>query len=270
MMHGSLRIKSRLKRIVRNTAWNKYMKLISLSSFSSLAIVFALMSVAGTSASAQLYKWTDANGKVHYSDSVPPEANDAARKEIRPDGTVRKNIDRAPTAEERRMAAEKAEYEKKARAVTDERERKDKALLATYANLGDFDRVRDRALAAMDSEVEAFTKQAASATARRAELQKDIDAAGKKGPSVKLANEVADVEKQLNEAQTLSTKRAADRVTMANTYASERVRLAGLIQEQAAANAAANPAAKTTAVNAATSNAATANAAAPTKAVKKP
>ena len=118
---------------------------------SLLAAVCAAFA-AGQSA-AQLYKWTDANGKTHYSDTVPPDSVDRARKEMRTDGVVKNSMERAMTPEEKRQAGLKAAEDEKTRIAQGERERKDKALLATYPDLKDFDRVRDRNLAAIDDEI---------------------------------------------------------------------------------------------------------------------
>ncbi|MEO7253081.1 MAG: DUF4124 domain-containing protein [Casimicrobium sp.] len=114
----------------------------------------ALAIAAGISghSHAQLYKWVDENGKVQYSDTVPPNAVDRARKELRNDGTIKRETQRAASAEERRLAALKAVEDAKLKLVQDERDRKDKALLSTYTDLADFDRVRNRALAIMDAE----------------------------------------------------------------------------------------------------------------------
>ena len=130
------------------------MKSMSERRHKSLAVTCALivaMGVAGHS-QAQLYKWTDENGKVQYTDTMPPSAIDRARKELRSDGTVKQETQRAATAEERRLAALKAVEDAKLKIIQDERDRKDKALLATYSDLADFDRVRGRALALMDTE----------------------------------------------------------------------------------------------------------------------
>jgi hypothetical protein len=120
----------------------------------SLAVACALAIASGVTghSQAQLYKWVDENGKVQYSDTVPPAAVDRARKELRTDGIVKQETQRAATAEERRLAALKAVEDAKLKVIQDERDRKDKALLATYTDLPDFDRVRDRALAMMDAE----------------------------------------------------------------------------------------------------------------------
>ncbi len=39
--------------------------------------MFVVLSLFSLTAQAELHKWVDADGKVHYSDTVPPEANKA-------------------------------------------------------------------------------------------------------------------------------------------------------------------------------------------------
>ena len=113
--------------------------------------------LAGVTAShAQLYKWVDENGKVQYTDTIPPASTDRARKELRSDGTIKQSTERAATAEEKRLAALKAVEDTKLKLVQDERDRKDKALLNTYSSLADFDRVRDRALGAIATDIRAL------------------------------------------------------------------------------------------------------------------
>ena len=131
----------------------------SLAVTCALAVVFVTAAGVASHSQAQLYKWVDENGKVQYSDTVPPAAVDRARKELRTDGTVKRETERATTAEERRLAAMKAVEDGKLKVIQDERDRKDKALLMTYPNLQDFDRVRDRALAAMDAEYETLLQR---------------------------------------------------------------------------------------------------------------
>ena len=137
------------------------MKSMSKRRHRSLAVACALtlgVGVAGHS-QAQLYKWVDENGKVQYSDTVPPAAVDRARKELRSDGTVKADTQRAATAEERRLAGLKAVEDAKLKVIQAERDRKDKALMSSYTDLSDFDRVRDRALATMDAEYIAMTSR---------------------------------------------------------------------------------------------------------------
>jgi Domain of unknown function (DUF4124) len=129
---------------------------------------------------AQLYKWVDENGKTQYSDTIPPTSTDRARKELRADGTVKSSTERAATAEEKRLAAIKAVDDAKLKLLHDERDRKDKALLLTYSNLADFDRVRDRALAALTNDIRNLSE-------RESVLQQTINANGVVPPSALIA-----------------------------------------------------------------------------------
>lgn len=119
-----------------------------------LVVSCALLGALGAATGhAQLYKWVDENGKTQYTDTIPPASTDRARKELRADGTVKQSTDRAATAEEKRLAALKSVEDAKLKLVQDERDRKDKALLSTYASLADFDRVRDRALGSVSADI---------------------------------------------------------------------------------------------------------------------
>ncbi len=74
-----------------------------------LVIAFAAGLLAAGLAAAQdqakpkkLYRWVDKEGKVQFSDTLPPEAVDSARTEISADsGVTTANVERAMTAEER-------------------------------------------------------------------------------------------------------------------------------------------------------------------------
>lgn len=209
------------------------------SSSSILAFAFAsVLACASSGALAQLYKWTDENGKVHYSDTIPPSATDRARKEMRNDGTVKKQVERALTPEERRAAAAKAAEEEKERIAREERERKDRALLSTYTSLADFDRVRDRSLNLADGELAALKKQEASEVAQRDALQKQADAA-KKGPPPKLKADLEAAERDLAVVRDLLARKTKDRAALAANYTTERARLADLIAADLAAREAA-------------------------------
>lgn len=228
---------------------------------------------------AQLYKWTDENGKVQYSDTVPPTANDRARKELRSDGTIKRETERALTAEEKRLAAVRAAEEAKAKEVQAERERKDKALLATYTDLKDFERVRDRALATLDNEIRALTERETYlgkvlATPEGQPLPPEMAPMVMIGPSAgqtpdknaptagPAAKPVApakpsapktytarliEAKAELPRVTDTLTRKRRDRGDLAALYASERVRLANLfdaerVKQEAAKTASANAA----------------------------
>ena len=80
----------------------------------SLAVLAALLAAGVADAQQKpkkLYRWVDKDGKVQFSDALPPEAVDQARTEINAQsGMATASVDRALTAEER-IAKEKADSE---------------------------------------------------------------------------------------------------------------------------------------------------------------
>src|SRR5688572_13272381 len=92
--------------------------------FLSLAVIAALLAAGPADAqkrapAKKLYRWIDKDGKVQFSDSLPPEAIDQARTELNNAGRVVADVDRAMTAEER-AAAEQAAREAAERAAAEE------------------------------------------------------------------------------------------------------------------------------------------------------
>ena len=74
--------------------------------FLSLAVIAAVLAASASAAekteSKKLYRWMDRDGKVQFSDTLPPEAVDQARTEINAaSGMTTSSVERALTAEER-------------------------------------------------------------------------------------------------------------------------------------------------------------------------
>jgi hypothetical protein len=69
-----------------------------------ILIIIALMSLPAMS--QKLYRWVDKDGNVHYSDQVPPEAEDQARDQLNESGMVVDSIDKAAAPEQAEAASE--------------------------------------------------------------------------------------------------------------------------------------------------------------------
>lgn len=113
----------------------------SNTAFNCLLIL--LLAAAAIPAQAKMYKWVDAQGKVHYTDTLPPNAAAQGNAELSKTGNV---VKKTESAEERRkrLAAEAEAAERKK--LADEQARHDRALLATYTSEKEIDLARDRAL----------------------------------------------------------------------------------------------------------------------------
>ena len=219
-----------------------------------LVVTCALFGALGMSAShAQLYKWVDENGKTQYTDTIPPASTDRARKELRSDGTVKTSTERAATAEEKRLAALKAAADAKIKAVQEERDRKDKALLNTYTSLADYDRVRDRALGAVANDIRmlqereivinkiiasngSYVPPVAAVVVAPAPVAPPVagkPAAPVKPPVVKTAGTLLlEAKSELPRAKDAIIAKRRDLEDLTALYAKDRVRLSGLIDAE--------------------------------------
>ncbi|NTV11347.1 MAG: FliJ family protein [Zoogloea sp.] len=105
-------------------------------------------------AMAAIYCCRDAGGHQICGDILPPQCYNQAYKEIGPQGTIRRQVEAplSPEQRARRDADERAVREAQARVRADQR--RDQALLETYASLADLDARRDRALAGVNSELQ--------------------------------------------------------------------------------------------------------------------
>lgn len=119
----------------------------------SIAAVLALL--AAPADAQRLYRWVDADGKVHYTDTLPPEAVDKAREELNRSGMTVNRVDRALTPEERAAAeAEAAERQREADALA-EREKMDAVLLGSYQSEADLKRAYGERFDLLDQSLEA-------------------------------------------------------------------------------------------------------------------
>ncbi len=108
--------------------------------------------------SAKLYKWVDEDGKVHYSDKVPPEYNDKARQELNQAGVVKDSVDRALTPEEKKQKAEelarqKAEAQKQAELKKQQQAERNK-LIKSYSSADQITRLKRERIDALERNIE--------------------------------------------------------------------------------------------------------------------
>ena len=108
--------------------------------FSVLAV--ALLLSAGA-AHAQMYRWVDGNGRVHYSDTAPTTYRKSGGAELSKQGNI---IRRTQSEAERRAEAERQAEQKRIQAEQGKQAQLDRALTQTYTTEAEIDLARDRAL----------------------------------------------------------------------------------------------------------------------------
>jgi hypothetical protein len=101
----------------------------------SLAVLAALLAAGAADAqekSKKLYRWVDRDGKVQFSDTLPPEAIDQARTEMSDSGRVVADVDRALTEEERAAAAIAAAEAARREAEAEQTRKSEEAMLSSF------------------------------------------------------------------------------------------------------------------------------------------
>lgn len=168
-----------------------------------LITVFSLVCTLASleSAHAALYRWVDANGRVHYSDTLPPTYQKSGAAELNKQGLV---IKRTQSEAERRAGAEaRAEAERKKREA-DEQTRLDRALASTYTTEAEIDLARDRALEYHQLAIHSAEMRAKAVDANLKGLDERIERIRKAGKPVS-----ANLQSQLgaSEKESLELKR---------------------------------------------------------------
>jgi chromosome segregation ATPase len=107
---------------------------------------------------AKLYKWVDEDGKVHYSDKVPPEYNDQARQELNKTGVIKDSVERALTPEEKKQKAEELARQQREAERLEALKKKQQAernkLLKSYSNADQITRLKRERIDALERNIE--------------------------------------------------------------------------------------------------------------------
>ncbi len=164
--------------------------------FSAALLATLALAISPAQAQTKLYKWVDANGKVHYTDKIPTEAAGRASEELNKQGTVIRRNDAALTPEQREQAEQERKRRIEEEAAAREQKRKDLALLNTYSNERDIDEARARALRQNEEAVKEAERKLADAQKRQDKLKADAEFYQKKPMPAQLKQDM-----QINELE---------------------------------------------------------------------
>ena len=173
-------------------------------------LIAAVVLLGGATAAADpnssgqlLYRWVDADGQVHFSDRVPPEAVQRQYSEVDGRGRTRKLVEREKTAEEAAAAARNAR-------LAEQQAKHDRYLLQTYARPDDLQLARSAQLQFLEQRSVAARKALADNQAILIDLRSRSAAAATEGPAAaaKLQQQIESFE--ISGEQTADTLRKLD------------------------------------------------------------
>lgn len=138
----------------------------------ALLLCALLAAAVADNAHGALYKWTDDHGVVHYSDKLPADAVNRANAQLSRQGItlhkteqVRAVARNLPKSESEAQKLREAERE---RVIA---ERRDRALVESYANESEIDLAKSRALATIEGQVQSAHAYIAQISKRRKDLE---------------------------------------------------------------------------------------------------
>lgn len=137
---------------------------------------FILAACVASNAMAQsIYTCTDAKGRKITSDRPVADCMDRSQQELTPQGTVKRVMGPALTAQERAALEEKDKVAMEWRLQAQEEKRRNRAILARYPNQASHDMQRGQALAQIDEIVKAAGKRSVELGEQRVGINADFE-----------------------------------------------------------------------------------------------
>jgi chromosome segregation ATPase len=147
----------------------------------------------------RMYKWVDANGQVHYSNQLPPDAAQREREVINEQGRTLK-VYQAPLSPEEKVEAKRlAELDARKKELAEKRANHDRSLLATYSNIKDMYKARDGKISAIESLIQLTNSRISSTQIRQQRLTEEAanyERSGKQLPA-SLLSQISNLRNQV-------------------------------------------------------------------------
>ncbi len=173
---------------------------INITAISLCMILFAIMPLSATG--GKLYRWIGDDGKVHYSDRVPPDQARKERSELDERGI---EIDRVEAAKTREQIAREKEL-KRLRAeqqrLIDQQKAADRVLLRTFRSEDDIKMARDGKLAAIDVHIQVVRSNIKRLKRNLERMQKNAADRERQGKDIskRYLEDMANIRQQIKDA----------------------------------------------------------------------
>ncbi len=212
---------------------------------SALMLLPAVLPVTAVAQGRITYCCSGNGGKQICSDVLPQECYGKAYREINARGMTIRQV-AAPLTPEQRAAKEAEDKKAKEEEVKRlEQDRKNRALLATYATEQDIDYARDRAIADVRKAIKESQDKQAELAKRKQKLDAEAEFYKKKTPPPELQSQMRDNDREMKAQQAAIDGRQKDIEALKVRYEEEKLRYRELTKKGAPATgeaAAASPA----------------------------
>ena len=205
----------------------------------SAVALFATGLVAGAASAAGLYKWTDDQGEVHYSDKAPPEMPTKGASMLDKQGRQVKKIDPPLSPEQIKAKADDDEHQRTLAKARDDQARKDKALMQSYTSETEIDLARNRALTTIDTQIKSAQAYSTELVRRQNDIAKRKEGYGSKPIPSTLQNESEAVDTELSRQTILIRQKQEEQAMVTTKYDTIKQRWREILADQERAKEAA-------------------------------
>ncbi|EAR20839.1 DUF4124 domain-containing protein [Nitrococcus mobilis] len=192
-----------------------------------LLLVFGLwLASAAAAGPVRFYKWVDAQGRVHYSDTVPPAAAGQQREVKSSSGQTLQTIEPPPTRQQleaEQRAHEMARQAERRRRVQEEY---DKTLLLTFSSVQEIKAARDDRLQAITAQIK-LIQERLDKLERRLQVQRRravrIERTGQRDPTPVYA-EILQLQRHIDENDVFIERKLQERERIRQEFARDLAR----------------------------------------------
>jgi len=164
---------------------------------------FALVACHASTAAGNLFCCSDTSGKQVCGDLLPQACYGRAYRELGDNGRTLRNVEAPLTAEQRELRAAEEEQRKVEAAALKEKQRKDQALLNTYATEKDIEAMRLRAQEDVQKSIKDSEEQIVAIRARRKKFEDEAEFYKKKTPPPEVKKGLRDTDFEIQAQQSV-------------------------------------------------------------------
>ena len=191
-----------------------------------------------TPAHANTFRWVDENGRVHYSDQIPPSESNRAYTVLNKEGVTVNNIEKVKTKEE--LAKEKSlkEQQEEQERIAREKQNHDRILLDTYTKVSDLEDTRDRYIATLEGLIKVAQYKLTNFNSeldKQNKIAANLEREGKVMPEV-MRQDISNLQRQIDLQNKFILSQRAQQQEVKDKFAADIKRFKELKAMQQSAN----------------------------------
>ncbi len=194
----------------------------------SIKLIALLIFLTGSVAQASLYRWVDEDGKVHFSDKVPPSMAQKGHTSLSKNGIESEKVS---SAEELKKKAEEENKKQEVLAEMSElkkleavQKNKDDQLLATYESREEIINAFTNKISLIDRSIGILSARDESITQKLKRLNKKRKQAKSESSKITLSMQIESAQESLSEYAKAIAINRADKEVMTGKYRQTLIR----------------------------------------------